>query len=134
MPQFVEREEEQDDGAAEREAEERDAAKRAEQEAKEARERKEKEQRTRAWLLLLRQSRGANTRRGAIVRNTSVRSVKDGRRSARKRKPRRKLGERNERRPRQRHIRPSRRLKDASPMRDVRAIVPHLWFHFHILL
>jgi hypothetical protein len=47
-PQYVEREEEQDDGAAEREAEERAAAERAEQEAKEARERKEKEQRARA--------------------------------------------------------------------------------------
>ena len=47
-PQYVERVEEQDDGAAEREAEERAAAQRAEQEAKEARERKEKEQRARA--------------------------------------------------------------------------------------
>jgi hypothetical protein len=48
FPQYVEREEEQDDGTAEREAEERAAAERAEQEAKEARERKEKEQRARA--------------------------------------------------------------------------------------
>jgi hypothetical protein len=86
------------------------------------------------WLLLPRQSRGAKTRRGAIMRNASVRSVKDRRKSARRRKPRRKLGERNEGRPWQRHVRPSRRLKDASPMRDVRAIVPHLWFHSHILL
>src|SRR6266852_1602065 len=85
------------------------------------------------WLRLLRQSRGAKTRRGAIVRNASVRSVKDGRRSARKGNPTRKLDERNERRPRQRRVRPSR-LKDASPMRDVRTIVSHLWFHAHILL
>jgi hypothetical protein len=85
------------------------------------------------WLLLLRQTRGTKTRRGANARNANVRSVKDGRRSARKRKPREKLGERNEGRPRQRHVRPSR-LKDASPMRDVRAIVSHLWFHSHILL
>ena len=51
QPQHVEREEEQDDGAAEREAEERAAAERAEQEAREAHERKEKlaqEQRARA--------------------------------------------------------------------------------------
>jgi hypothetical protein len=47
-PLYVERQEEQDDGAARREAEERAAAERAEQEAKEARERKEKEQRAKA--------------------------------------------------------------------------------------
>jgi hypothetical protein len=49
--QYVGRDEEQDDGAAEREAEERAAAERAEQEAKEARERKEKEQRARAMAV-----------------------------------------------------------------------------------
>ena len=48
VPQYIERDEEQDDGAAEREAEERAAAELAEQEAKEARELKEKEQRARA--------------------------------------------------------------------------------------
>lgn len=72
------------------------------------------------WLLLLRLSRGAKTRRGATVRNASARNVKDGGRSARKRKSRRTLGERNERRPQERHVRPSRHLRDASPMRDVR--------------
>jgi len=46
--QYVEREDEQDNDAAEREAEEHAAAERVEQEAKEARERKEKEQRARA--------------------------------------------------------------------------------------
>jgi hypothetical protein len=79
---------------------------------------------------LQRQSRGAKRRRGVVARNASVRSVKDGRRSAKKRL-RRKVGERNELRSlrRRRIVLPSP-LRDASPMRDVRAVVLHLTFVF----
>jgi hypothetical protein len=78
-----------------------------------------------------RETKGAKRRKGAIARIASVRKVKDRRRSAKKRMPRPKLGERNEwRRHRQRLlVRPSPpRLRDASPMRDVRAVVFSLLF------
>jgi hypothetical protein len=86
-------------------------------------------------LLLLRRSRGAKRRKGALVTNVRAKSAKGGRRR-RKRKPRRRLGERNEwRRPRQRRLVPPRpRLRGvASQTRDVRAVISHPGFHSHIL-